>query len=83
MDPLSINIVAGDRAPRYDTGIEAKLSHVTITEQGTEAKLPVVDLVARDPNGNQVLLVLSGRQVCAIAAAVRGVNKRNHGVEEP
>lgn len=84
MNPvLNISIVPGDTAPRYDTGVEASLSHVTITEQGTQARLPIVDLVAKLPDGTQVLIVISGRHVCALAAAVRGINLRNHGVEEP
>jgi hypothetical protein len=32
---VTIKLVAGNTAPRYDGGIvEAKLQHVTITEQG-------------------------------------------------
>lgn len=80
---LTIRIVQGDTAPRYDRGCELKISHVTITEQGTSAHLPIVDFVAHDALGNQYLMVLTGRLVNMVSAAIRGANMRNHGVEEP
>lgn len=78
-----VNTVEGNKAPRYDKGYEMPVERVTITEQGTQAGLPIVDFIGTDKNGEQVLFVLSGREVCGIAAAVRGANMRNHGVEEP
>ena len=78
-----VHLIPGDAAPKYDRGQEISLSHVTITEQGTVAGLPIVDFVMTDPAGNQYLLVLTGRIVNMISAAVRGANLRNHGVEEP
>lgn len=81
---VTIHLVPGDTAPRYDGGIvEAELQHVTITEQGTQAHLPIVDIVAVLPDGNRVLIACTGRVVNMISAAVKGVNVRNHGVAEP
>ncbi|MEQ9322994.1 MAG: hypothetical protein RIF41_27760 [Polyangiaceae bacterium] len=80
---LPVNIVEGDKAPRYDTGYEVPIERVTITEKGTASGLPIVDFIAKDKEGNQVLFVLTGRMVCMLAGAVRGINKRNHGTEEP
>jgi hypothetical protein len=77
-------MVEGDRAPRYDeAGMELVCEGVVITEQGTQANLPIVDFKMRGPDGKFYLLVMSGRIVNAISAAVRGANKRNHGVDEP
>ena len=36
---IHINLVEGDRAPRYDTGYEVQVSHVTITEKGMQSGL--------------------------------------------
>lgn len=80
---LSIQIIPGDKAPRYDTGYEIQVSRATITEQATQAGLPIVDLIGHDKDGNQVLVVLTGRMVCALAATVRGINERIHGDPEP
>ena len=81
---ITIHLVEGKTAPRYDGGIvEAKLSHVTITEQATQANLPLVDIIATLPDGTRVLIVATGRIINAISAAVKGVNMRNHGAEEP
>jgi hypothetical protein len=81
---VNISLVEGDRAPRYDeSGMELACEGVIITEQGTVGNLPIVDFKMRGPDGKFYLLVLSGRIVNAISAAVRGVNMRNHGVEEP
>jgi hypothetical protein len=79
----SIEIVPGTLAPKYSEGTELKLDKVVITEQGTEARLPLVDIVMRGPDGELFLLVLNGRIVNAISAAIKGINMRNHGVAEP
>ena len=78
-----ITIVPGKLAPKYDNGIELSLQEVTITEQGTEEGLPIVDLTMRGPDGEFYLLVLTGRIVNGISAAVKGVNERIHGVPQP
>ena len=87
MQHVAINIVPGKVAPRYneDSGIVAELvlKHVTITEQGTQQDLPMLDLVLVGDDGKRYLVVTTGRIACSIAAAVRGVNLRNHGIAEP
>ncbi len=80
---LSIRLVPGKVAPRYDEGTELECQEAVITEQGTEANLPLVDIKMRGPDGKLYLLVLTGRLVNMLSAAVKGVNQRNHGVEEP
>jgi hypothetical protein len=47
------------------------------------SNLPIVDIVATLPDGSRVLIVATGRILNMISAAIRGVNLRNHGVEEP
>ena len=80
---VAVHLVPGEIAPRYDEGVEIELESVTITEQGTEARLPLVDLKLRGPNGERYLAVVTGRIMNMISAAVKGVNLRNHGIEEP
>jgi hypothetical protein len=80
---VKIEMVAGNVAPRYTEGAEVGLDKVVITEQGTEARLPIVDFVMCGPDGKMYLLVLTGRIVNAISAAVKGANTRNHGIAEP
>ncbi len=84
MHSVTIHIVPGQVAPRYDErGEELTCEAVIITEQATVQGLPIVDFKMRDAKGNLYLLVLTGRVVNAISAAVRGINMRNHGEEEP
>lgn len=83
MNKLSIEMIPGDVAPRYPEGTELSCEKVVITEQGTESKLPIVDFVMVAPDGKKYLLVLTGRLINGIAAAVQGSNLRNHGVREP
>lgn len=82
---VTIRLVAGDTAPRYEGqgGAELKCEEVVITEQGTKESLPIVDFVMRGPDGQLYLLVMTGRIVNMIASALRGVNMRNHGIAEP
>lgn len=81
--PVYIKLIKGDEAPKYPFGIELELDHVAITEQGTQTNLPIVDFVMKDKEGLTYLLVLTGREVNMISAAIKGVNLRNHGKEEP
>lgn len=84
MQHAKIKLVAGKQAPKhYDCKDELVLEEVIITEKGTESDLPLVDIVMVAPGGEKFLLVLTGRILNGISAAVRGVNMRNHGVEEP
>lgn len=80
---IQIHIVPGQIAPQYDTGDELDVESVTITEEGTAQRLPLVDIRLRGPNDEKYLAVLTGRVVIAIAAAIKGINKRVHGREEP
>jgi hypothetical protein len=80
---LKIDLVPGGTAPRYANTRELKVQRAVITEQGTQANLPIVDFIMEDDKGNLFLLVLTGRLVNMVSAAVKGVNMRNHGVEEP
>lgn len=80
---LQIDIVPGSMAPQHDTGVEIDLESVIITEQGTAGGLPLVDLILRGPNDEKYLAVVTGRIVIGLAAAIKGVNKRVHGKEEP
>lgn len=83
MSAISIRMVPGDKAPHYPDAVECEALEAVITEQGTEANLPIVDLVAEHPSGQRVVIVLTGSILLGIAAAVRGANLRNHGVAEP
>lgn len=81
---LSIRFVEGSTAPRFDESVtELACEEVVVTEQGTVAHLPMVDIRMRDAEGKLHLLVLTGRMVNMLSAAIRGVNMRIHGVEEP
>lgn len=85
---LKITFVAGDTAPRYNGprfqgGCELQCEEAVITEQATKEGLPIVDFRMRDAKGNFYLLVLSGRIVNALSAAIKGVNTRIHGTPEP
>lgn len=80
---VSVELVPGNVAPRYKNRVELTCEKVVITEQGTERGLPIVDFVLEGPDGKSYLLVFSGRIVNMIASAVRGINARNHGVEDP
>lgn len=84
MQHAHIKLVEGKVAPKhFDCKDELILEEVIITEQGTEANLPLVDFVMKAPNGDKFLLVMTGRILNGISAAIKGVNMRNHGVNEP
>lgn len=86
MQRADIEIVPGTLAPRADVlgaNSSVHLDKVYITEQGTEGGLPIVDFAFTDHNGKRGFLSLSGRIVNTISAAVKGVNMRIHGVDEP
>lgn len=78
-----IEIVQGKLAPKYTVGCEGTLEKVVITEGGIVGGKPLVDFITKTPEGEQVVVVLGGQQIFAIAAALRGINMRNHGVDEP
>lgn len=71
-------------APRYDaTTKPLELIEAVITERGTEAGLPIVDLVLVDDQGQRYYAAKTGRLFLMLAAAIRGCNERNHGNPEP
>lgn len=71
-------------APRYGTE-DRKLEIVEfiITERGTEAGLPLIDLVMIDDDGRRHYAMATGRILAGLAAAIAGVNQRNHGTPNP
>lgn len=84
IDPLTINLIPGNKAPRFDAAMHALTPlAATITEQGMASGLPMVDVVFVDNDGERCIWTTSGRMILALAAALRGVNLRNHGTEEP
>ena len=79
-DPISVQLLEGNVAPRYGTDVaELRCDNVVITEQGTQAKLPIVDFQLRDKKGALYYLALTGREINAISAAAMGVIARLHG----
>ena len=78
----TIEIVKGKDAPKYTEGQEAKLVKMVVTEKGIKGGKPLVDFIAETPDGEQVVVVLGGQQIFTLAAALHGINMRNHGVPE-
>lgn len=85
MNNLNIKFIPGDVAPRYEPSKVKQLHAHTavITERGMESGLPVVDIQMRDDEGNEYFFMTTGRLINGISGAIKGVNLRNHGVEEP
>lgn len=77
-----IRIIPGRVAPRTNAK-PLRCTGVVVTEQGTEAGLPIVDFMCVDDDGQEYMLMFTGRIVNAISATVRGVNMRIHGMDEP
>jgi len=81
---LVIEIKEGDTAPRYKEGdVEVTIDKVVITEAGMGSGLPLIDFQMTDADGKIHFAALSGRVVNMISSAIKGVNMRNHGTEEP
>ena len=81
---LAVELLPGNIAPRYTIDdCELSINKAVITEKGMQSGLPLVDLQMKDADGNINYTALSGRIVNAISAAIKGVNLRNHGTEEP
>lgn len=85
MEKLSIKINPGDVAPRYnpETTKELTAEIAIITEQGMSSGLPLVDIQMKDAEGNEYFFMITGRLINGLSDAIKGVNKRLHGVEEP
>lgn len=81
---LSISMIQGVTAPRYDSEtVYVRCQRAVITEKGTQGQMPIVDFQLEDEKGKKYFLVLSGKLVTMLGAAIKGVNVRNHGKEEP
>lgn len=82
---LKIKINPGDVAPRYERDIrELKIDSVVITEQGMESGLPLIDFQLTDAEtGKPYFVMVSGRLITSLSAAIQGVNLRNHGKIDP
>jgi len=78
-----LEIVSGKLAPRHPAYEALKCERIVITEQGTQENLSIVDFELIDDEGNLHLVTFTGRIILAVASALRGVNMRNHGQEEP
>jgi len=81
---LTIEIKDGTIAPRYkEDDVELTIDKAVITEKGMESNLPLIDFQMTDADGKVHFAALSGRLILSLAAAIKGVNMRNHGTEEP
>lgn len=84
IEPLSINIIPGSVAPRFDAVThELTCIGVMITEQGMASHKPMVDFVFLDADGKRYFFTTSGAMLRLVAAAIGGVNERNHGTPDP
>lgn len=73
-----------ETAPRYlEEDDHLLLTGVTITEQGTVQKLPIVDFELVDAEGKKHYFFVTGRILQSIASAVQAANYRNHGNTNP
>jgi hypothetical protein len=80
----TIKLNPGKIAPRYEKSSKELILHeVVITEKGMESGLPLIDFVMKDSEGKEHYFMISGRIVNMISSAIKGVNLRNHGQEEP
>lgn len=80
----SIKLNPGNFAPRYTADdVQLELEEVVITEEGTRNGWPLVDFVMKDKAGKKHFFMVTGSIAQMIAGAVRGVNVRIHGKEEP
>lgn len=81
---LVIKLTPGSKAVKYPEGTkELRIVEANICEQGMESGLPLVDLILEDEEGNRFFAVQSGRIFNQLSAVLKGVNMRNHGIEEP
>ena len=76
--PVDLKIVEAWPSPALP-GCE--IDTVWLIEKGTESKLPVM-IFEGDIDGKRVRFALTGRYVNVLSAAIKGVNMRNHGIEE-
>lgn len=81
---LNIKIKEGNLAPRYPVEVKQLTANTAvITENGMANGLPVVDIQMTDEEGNEYFFMLTGKLFNGLSAVIKGVNLKNHGVEEP
>jgi len=86
---MKIQILEGNVAPRYTARIiKTAVDNVVVTEEGmkrpgTKKGFPLVDFQLSDDYGNNYYLAVTGSHLLMLAAAIKGINLRNHGEEEP
>ena len=82
---LDIKLNPGNVAPRYNLEETKELypMKAIITENGMESGLPLIDIQMQDKEGNQYFFAISGRLINGLSSAIKRVNVRNHGIEEP
>lgn len=84
MNSLIIELVEGKQGPFYPSTTEGiALKKAVVTEQGTKLNLPIVDLVFKDEHGNEFVATTTGAIIIGLSDAIKGVNMRNHGKENP
>lgn len=84
MQELKIKFVEGNKAPRYNASVcQLFVKQSIITEKGMESDLPLIDFQLTDEFGREYYMAISGRLINMLSASIRGVNMRNHGIEEP
>ena len=83
MPDLKIEFVKGNVAPRYTNEKQLEIKKAVITEKGMQSGFALVDIQLTDSEGKEYFFMTSGQIMNALTAAIKGVNMRNHGVEEP
>lgn len=76
MQKLSIEIVHGNVAPRYDKSTTTQLSPTKsiVTTQGMVSGKPLVDFQMVDDKGNKYFFMITGDLIKGLAQVVEGCN---------
>lgn len=88
MNSFNVKLIKGRKAPTYyqndQHAVKGQLNciQVNVTEKGAQGDLPMVDFILKTSTGDKYLFATTGRLVNSLAAVLKGVNLRNHGVEE-
>lgn len=82
MPELKIKLIQGNVAPRYTEEKQLEIKQAVITENGMESGFPLIDFQLTDNEGKEYFCMASGQVINTLSAAIKGVNMRNHGVEE-
>jgi hypothetical protein len=82
IEPLSINMIEGKIAPRFDAGVnELTPLYATVTAQGMKSGRPLVDVHFEAADGKHFAYTTSGRMMLMLAGAIQAAVVRNG--EEP